>query len=347
MEWDSMNKNVNQVKVSLQQYINRRFRDVQTHHFFWEGFMESSRSILITRDETRMFYLYVLREDGRNPLYCFSVKYQEDNIEQSFSQYFTVCGRGTIQFALERVLKAVDGYPQDSEFLTVLNLFQSVYDKRSHSSGKIVKNSAKKRGAVEESNEISSTKKAKTVHVMPVSASMNQGSHLFQNSQMIFLLPPAVPMNTSVPVKTLAPANQLVPVNTLAPMNSFDRSDQLFVPFDSYYALPIQQESTSEFNNPELCSISTIFAEEKKSDVSTVVENKVIAKDKVFAFEQPDFEQLLDFYGPLDSIMSNPVSTQFEDTNQHEHSSTSECIASEFFLNNLEISTKVADLMLN
>jgi hypothetical protein len=88
----------------------------------------------------------VLEKTAKNPLCRFLVKYQADNVEKCFYQYFTICGRGTNENALLRVLKVISTYGQDSELDKVLNLFQFVYDQiRMHSSGNRVKNGAKKR----------------------------------------------------------------------------------------------------------------------------------------------------------------------------------------------------------
>jgi hypothetical protein len=138
---------VNQVRVYLQKCIGGEFHDVTSCHFCWEDSQEESLgSVLITRNESRNFYLSGLGEDGKNPLCRFLVKYQADNVEKCFYQYFTICGRGTNENALLRVLKVIITYGQDSELDKVLNLFQFVYDQiRMHSSGNRVKNGAKKR----------------------------------------------------------------------------------------------------------------------------------------------------------------------------------------------------------
>ncbi len=331
IKWDSMDKSVNQVRVYLQQCIKGEFHNVRTCHFCWEDSQESLTAMLITRNETRRFYLSGLREDCKNPLYCFLVKYQVDNIEQSFSQYFTICGRGANENAMERVLKAMKRYPQDNELIQAFNLFQSFYDQiRINSSGSRVKNGTNKRKAAEKITKVSSAKKAKTESVISVSAPMNQDSHLIQNSRMSFHLPSAVP------------------IYPFDPMFLFDLSGQLSMPSCPYYALLIQPESASESINADLLNDPTMFGsfftEDKKPDVSTVVENKAIVKDDILEFEQ----FFLDYDDTLDFIMSNPVSTESEDINRDKHSSsTLELSNLDFIFTGSEISTSCSLLMLN
>ena len=59
---DSMNKDVNQVQVFLQQCISGEFHDVKTCHFYWEGSKVPLNSVLVTRNENRNFYLSGLKE---------------------------------------------------------------------------------------------------------------------------------------------------------------------------------------------------------------------------------------------------------------------------------------------
>jgi hypothetical protein len=323
IKWDGMDKSVNQVRVYLQQCIKGEFHNVRACHFCWEDSQESLNAMLIKRNETRRFYLSGLREDCKNPLYCFLVKYQVDNIEQSFSQYFTICGRGTNENAMERVLKAMKRYPQDSALVQAFNLFQSVYDQiRINSSGNRVKNGTNKRKAVEKITKVSSDKKAKTESVLSVSAPMNQDAHLIQNSCVSFHLPSAVP------------------INPFDPIFPFDLSGQLSMPSCPYYALPIQPESASESISADLLNGLTMhrsfFSEDKKPDVHTVVENKAIVKDDILDFEQ----FFLDHDDTLDFIMSNPVSTESEDINQDMHTcSTLELSNLDFISTDPEIST--------
>jgi hypothetical protein len=330
VKWDSMDKRVNQAQVYLKQYKEGEFHDVETCHFRWkDSQQESLSSIPITRNDTRMFYLSGLREDSKNPLYCFLVKYKLDNIEHSFSQYFTICGRAANENALLRVLNVMKTYPQDSEIVQVLNLFQSVYDQiRMNSSGNSVGNGANKRKTIKNITEVSSAKKSKTESVVSVSGPMNQGLHHIQNSHMCFYLPPAVPI-----------------INPFDPMFPFIWYGQLSMPSCPYYALPIQQESASESISADLPNGLTMhrsfFTQEKKPNVSTVVENKANVEEEVL-----DFEQFLDFDDTLDSITSNPVFTESEDINKDEHSSTSELITPDFSLTNSEISTKIAELLM-
>jgi len=321
VKWDSMDKKVNQVRVYVHKCIGGEFHDVTTCHFCWKDSQEKSLgSILITRNETRGFYLSGLREDGKNLLYRFLIKYQADGVEKSFSQYFTICGRGTNENALERVLKAMKKYRQDSELDEVVNLFQSLYDQiRINSSDDRVKKSANKRKTVEKSTEVSSAKKAKTESVTSVSDPMNQDLHLTQNRDISFHLPSAFP------------------INLFHPMFPFDLYHQLSMAYYPYYAFSIHQESASEYNSADLLNdptmLDSFFSEEKKPNESIVVENNAIVKEDVL-----DTEQFLDYDDTLDSIMSNSAYNESGDINQNEHSSTLELDDFDFIFTNTEIS---------
>jgi hypothetical protein len=295
VKWDSKDKNVDQVQVYLQQCKEGVFHDVETCHFRWKDSQKASLgSITITRNDTRMFYLSGLREDCKNPLYCFLVKYKVDNIEHSFSQYFTICGRGTNENALLRVLNVMKTYPQDSELVQVLKLFQYVYDQiRINSSGNSVENGANKRKTIEKITQVSSAKKSKTEPLIPFSEPMDQGLHHIQNSHMCFYF------------------SSPVPINPFDPMFPFVWYGQFSMPSCPYYALPIQQESASESISADLPNGLTMhrsfFNEEETPNVSTVVENKANVEEDLL-----DFGQLfLDLDDTLDSIMFNPMSTVY------------------------------------
>jgi hypothetical protein len=326
-----MDKKVNQVPVYLQKCIGE-FHDVTTCHFCWEYSQEKSLgSVLITRNETRGFYLSGLGEDSKNPLCRFLLKYQVDNVEKCFYQYFTRCGRGTNENALLRVLKVISTYGQDSELDKVLNLFQFVYDQiRMNSSGNNVKNGAKKRKTVEKSTEVSFAKKSKTESVISVSDPMNQDSHPIQNTDMSYHLASAVSINQFVP------------------MFLFDLYDQLAMAYYPYYSLPIHQESVSESISAALSNAPAMpgsLIEEKKPNLSTVVENNDIFG---LGFEQLflHFEDISYSDGTLDSNMLHPAPTESEDINQDGHSSTLEFNSFDFIFSNYKNSSKVADLLI-
>jgi hypothetical protein len=170
VKWSSIDKNVNQVRVYLQQCREGQFHNVNNCHFRWEHSQEESlSSIPITRNDIRRFYLSGLREEGKNPLYRFLVKYQVHNVEKLFYQYFTICGRGTNENALFRVLKVMKTYRQDRELDEVHNLFQSVYDQiRMNSSGNRVRNGGNKRKAIEKSTEVLYGQLSMTYDSLPI-----------------------------------------------------------------------------------------------------------------------------------------------------------------------------------
>jgi hypothetical protein len=262
-----MDKKVNQVRLYLQKCIGGEFHNVTTCRFCWEDSQEELLgSVLITRNESRNFYLSGLRKDAKNPLYRFLVKYQADGVEKSFSQYFTICGRGTN----ENVLKTMKKYRQDSELDKVINLFQSLYDQiRINSSDNSVKKSANKRKTVEKSTEVSSAKKSKAESVVSVSGPMNQDSHHIQNSHMSFHLASAVSINQFVS------------------MFSFVWDGQLFMPCH-YCSLTIQQESVSESISADIPNVAAMpgsLIEEKKPNESIVVDNNAIVEYDVLDTE--------------------------------------------------------------
>jgi hypothetical protein len=304
VKWSSIDKNVNQVRVYLQQCREGQFHNVNNCHFRWEHSQEESlSSIPITRNDIRRFYLSGLREEGKNPLYRFLVKYQVHNVEKLFYQYFTICGRGTNENALFRVLKVMKTYRQDRELDEVHNLFQSVYDQiRMNSSGNRVRNGANKRKTIKKSTEVPSAKKSKTESVVSVSGPMNQDSHHIQNSHMSFHLASAFP------------------INLFHPMFPFDLYGQLSMTYYPYYSLPIQQESRSESISTALPSAPAMpgsLTKEKNPNVSTVDENNAMFEDDVLDLEQLflGFEDNSDLGDTLFSIMSNPMSTESEDIN--------------------------------
>lgn len=336
-KWDSMNKDVNQVQVFLQQCISGEFHDVKTCHFYWEGSKVPLNSVLATRNENRNFYLSGLKECAKNPAFCFLLKCQEDSIEKSFSQYFTICGRGTNKRTLERVLKAMKTYPQGSKLAFAQTLFQSVYDQiRENPSDNSVKNDSKKRKTTDKSIEESSIKRAKTEPVISVPVPMNQHSSMIQESYMPFYFPSVVPMFP------------------------FDISNQLDMSAFGYYPLLVQQEPASECNAAALLNdptmLDSLFTEEEKAVVDAVAENKAIAEGN-----ESDLEQCLELDDTDSFIVGNAESTESEDINQREHGSTledalpgisDELGISDFYFTgmdeftNPEISTKVADLLM-
>jgi hypothetical protein len=231
-----------------------------------------------------------------------------DNIEQSCSQYFTICKHGSNEEALKRVFEAMKTYPRSSRLDEACKVFQYVYDQ---TSGNSVKNGRNKRKTVDESIEEPSAKRVNTEAVIPVFLPINQHSSLIQESHMISHLPFEIPIN-------------LMPL--------LDMSAQLYRTFCLDDRLPTQQQLASEcntaalFNDPtrhlfnDPTRLGPFFGEGKKPDVPTVAESK-----------DTDIEEPLDVDAILCSNMRNIESTENEAINQEEHSSAFQGSFDDFF----------------